>query len=419
LIGKMTTDRLGRDLGGGVSHQLPASPSRLRKGMTMTITRRDFLGTAAAAVPLARAGAQSPSTRIGVMSDESGVCEGAAMAAVKLAIDDTRADRRDIPIQIISGDCRNMADVGASLARQWIEREGVDIIIGPRSTAASLAVARVCNELDKIYMNSPGVASDLIGPESTSTTIHWTMDALMLAHWTGRAMVEAGNDRWHFVSAEYAFGHALRSRISDSVIQAGGKVLGNALTPLGNGDFSPFFLQARSGSANVIGLCNVGADTVNAIRHAGTLGITAGGVKLAAPLMFIGDVHALGLQAAQGIVVSEPFYWDRDEGTRRFSRRLQPTVGNARPDVGLAGCYAGTFHYLKAVTEMGTAEAKRSGAATVARMKAIPTNDDCFGQGRISVDGRCLHSVCLYEVKSPAESKYPWDYYKPLATTSV
>jgi branched-chain amino acid transport system substrate-binding protein len=201
LIGKMTTDRLGRDLGGGVSHQLPASPSRLRKGMTMTITRRDFLGTAAAAVPLARAGAQSPSTKIGVMSDESGVCEGAAIAAVKLAIDDTRADRRDIPIQIISGDCRNMADVGASLARQWIEREGVDIIIGPRSTAASLAVARVCNELDKIYMNSPGVASDLIGPESTSTTIHWTMDALMLAHWTGRAMVEAGNDRWHFVSA--------------------------------------------------------------------------------------------------------------------------------------------------------------------------------------------------------------------------
>jgi branched-chain amino acid transport system substrate-binding protein len=389
----------------------------------MTMTRRDFLGTAAATVPLARAGAQSSSIKIGVMSDESGVCaklwEAATIVAVKLGIDDTKAARRDIPIQIISDDHRNTADIGASLARQWIEREGVDMIIGPQSTTVSLAVARVCNELDKVYINSPGVASDLIGPECTSTTIHWTMDTSMLANSTGRALVEAGSDRWHFITAEYAFGHALERRISDSVVEAGGKVLGNALAPLGKGDFSPFFLQARSSGANVIGLCNAGADTVNAIRHASTFGIIAEGVKLVAPLMFIGDVHVLGLRAAQGIVTSDPFYWDRDDGTRRFSRRLQPTVGHARPNMGLAGCYAGTFHYLKAVTEMGIAEAKRSGAATVARMKAIPTNDDCFGQGKICADGRCLHSVCLYEVKSLVESKYPWDYYKLLATTSV
>jgi branched-chain amino acid transport system substrate-binding protein len=389
--------------------------------MTRTMTRRDFLGTAAATVPLARAGAQSSSIKIGLMSDESctKLWEVAAIVAVKLGIDDTKAARRDIPTQIISGDHRNKADIGASLARQWIEREGVDMIIGPQSTAVSLAVARVCNELDKVFINSPGVPSDLNGPECTSTTIHWTMDTLMLAHSTGRAVVEAGSNRWHFVTAEYAFGHALERIISDSVIQAGGKVLGNALAPLGNGDFSPFFLQARSGSANVIGLCNAGADTVNAIRHASTLGIIAEDVRLAAPLMFIGGVHALGLQVAQGIVVSDPFYWDRDDGTRRFSRRLQPTLGDGRPDMGLAGCYAGTFHYLKAVMEMGIAEARRSGAATVARMKAIPTNDDCFGQGKICADGRCLHSVCLYEVKSLVESKYPWDYYKLLATTSV
>ena len=389
----------------------------------MTMTRRDFLGTAAATVPLARAGTQSSSIKIGAMSDESGVCakrwEAAAIVAVELGIDDTKAARRDIPIQIISDDARNKADIGANLAHQWIEREGVDMIIGPRSTTVSLAVARVCNELDKVYINSPGVPSDLIGPECTSTTIHWTMDTSMLAHSIGRAMVEAGRDRWHFVTAEYAFGHALNRRISDSVIQAGGKVLGNALVPLGNGDFSPFFLQARSGSANVIGLCNAGADTVNAIRHASTLGIIAEDVKLAAPLLFIGDVHALGLQAAQGIVVSDPFYWDRDDGTRSFSQRLQRTLGDAPLDMGLAGCYAGTFHYLKAVAEMGIAEAKRSGAATVARMKAIPTDDDCFGRGEICADGRCLHSVCLYEVKSLVESKYPWDYYKLLATTSV
>ena len=389
--------------------------------MTRTMTRRDFLGTAAATVPLARAGAQSSSIKIGLMSDKSctKLWEVAAIVAVKLGIDDTKAARRDIPTQIISGDHRNKADIGASLARQWIEREGVDMIIGPQSTAVSLAVARVCNELDKVFINSPGVPSDLNGPECTSTTIHWTMDTLMLAHSTGRAVVEAGSNRWHFVTAEYAFGHALERIISDSVIQAGGKVLGNALAPLGNGDFSPFFLQARSGSANVIGLCNAGADTVNAIRHASTLGIIAEDVRLAAPLMFIGGVHALGLQVAQGIVVSDPFYWDRDDGTRRFSRRLQPTLGDGRPDMGLAGCYAGTFHYLKAVMEMGIAEARRSGAATVARMKAIPTNDDCFGQGKICADGRCLHSVCLYEVKSLVESKYPWDYYKLLATTSV
>ena len=389
--------------------------------MTRTMTRRDFLGTAAATVPLARAGAQSSSIKIGLMSDKSctKLWEVAAIVAVKLGIDDTKAARRDIPTQIISGDHRNKADIGASLARQWIEREGVDMIIGPQSTAVSLAVARVSNELDKVFINSPGVPSDLNGPECTSTTIHWTMDTLMLAHSTGRAVVEAGSNRWHFVTAEYAFGHALKRIIGDSVIQAGGKVLGNALAPLGNGDFSPFFLQARSGSANVIGLCNAGADTVNAIRHASTLGIIAEDVRLAAPLMFIGGVHALGLQVAQGIVVSDPFYWDRDDGTRRFSRRLQPTLGDGRPDMGLAGCYAGTFHYLKAVMEMGIAEARRSGAATVARMKAIPTNDDCFGQGKICADGRCLHSVCLYEVKSLVESKYPWDYYKLLATTSV
>ena len=239
----------------------------------------------------------------------------------------------------------------------------------------------------------------------------------MLAHSTGGAMVKAGGDTWFFITADYAFGHALQRDTANFVTQAGGKVLGSVLAPLGNSDFSSFLIQAQSSGAKVIGMCNAGADTVNTVKQAGEFGITAKGVKLAGLLVFISDVHALGLQTAQGIVVSNTFYWDRDDRTRAFSKRLQPAIGDARAGMGQAGCYAGTFHYLKAVAAMGVAEAKKSGAATVARMKSIPTDDDAFGAGSIRPDGRCLHPVYLYEVKSPAESKYPWDYYKLLATT--
>jgi branched-chain amino acid transport system substrate-binding protein len=203
------------------------------------------------------------------------------------------------------------------------------------------------------------------------------------------------------------------------VTQAGGKVLGNVLAPLGNADFSSFLIQAQSSGAKVIGLCNAGADTVNCIKQAGEFGITAKGVKLAGLLVFVSDVHALGLQTAQGIVVSNTFYWDRDDGTRSFSKRLQPAIGDARAGMGQAGCYGGTFHYLKAVAAMGVAEAKKSGAATVTKMKSMPTEDECFGTGSIRLDGRCLHPVYLYEVKKPDESKYAWDYYKLLGTTTA
>jgi branched-chain amino acid transport system substrate-binding protein len=389
----------------------------------MLIARRGLLGSAAiaATLPVLGARAQAPSIKIGILGDESGVYRDlsgpVAIEAVKLGIADSKAGGLDIPVEIVTGDHQNKPDIGAALARQWLERDHVDMIIDVPNSAVALTVAGVCKEADKVYINSPGATADLTGPQCAPTTIHWTMDTWMLAHSTGGAMVKAGGDSWFFITADYAFGHALERDTANFVTQAGGKVLGNVLAPLGNADFSSFLIQAQSSGAKVIGLANAGADTVNCIKQAGEFGITAKGVKLAGLLVFISDVHALGLQTAQGIVVSNTFYWDRDDRTRAFTKRLQPHIGEARAGMGQAGCYAGTLHYLKAVAAMGIADAKKSGTATVNRMKAMPTDDDCFGAGTIRADGRCLHPVYLYEVKAPNESKYAWDYYKLLAST--
>jgi branched-chain amino acid transport system substrate-binding protein len=396
----------------------------LEKGeTTMSLTRRGLLGTAAAAatLPVLPARAQTPTIKIGILGDQSGVYRDlsgpVAIACVKQAVTDSKAAGRDIPIEFVTGDHQNKPDIGASLARQWIDRDKVDMIVDVPNSAVALAVAGVCKEMDRVYINSPGATADLTGPQCAPTTVHWTLDTWMLAHSTGGAMVKAGGDSWFFITADYAFGHALQRDTANFVTQAGGKVLGNVLAPLGNSDFSSFLIQAQSSNAKVIGLCNAGADTVNCIKQAGEFGITAKGTKLAGLLVFISDVHALGLQTAQGIVVSNTFYWDRDDRTRAFSKRLQPAIGDLRAGMGQAGCYGGTFHYLKAVAAMGVADAKKSGAATVSKMKSMPTEDDCFGPGSIRADGRALHPVYLYEVKAPGESKYPWDYYKLLATT--
>ncbi|OYV32437.1 MAG: ABC transporter permease [Rhodospirillales bacterium 20-64-7] len=383
--------------------------------------RRTLLGTAAATVPLLRARAQPNSIKIGVLGDQSGVYRElsgpVAIACVKQAVADSKAAGRDIAVEIISGDHQNKPDIGATMAREWIQRDGVDMIIDVPNSAVGLAVAGVCKEMDRVYINSAAATADLTGPQCAPTTIHWTMDTWMLAHSTGGAMVKAGGDSWYFITADYAFGHALERDTANFVKQAGGKVLGNVLAPLGNTDFSSFLIQAQSSGAKVIGLCNAGADTVNTIKQAGEFGITTKGTKLAGLLVFISDVHALGLQTAQGIVVSNTFYWDRDDKTRAFSKRVQPMIGTAKAGMGQAGCYGGTFHYLKAVAAMGVADAKKSGTATVNKMKSMPTDDDCFGKGSIREDGRALHPVYLYEVKKPSESKFPWDYYKQLAIT--
>lgn len=389
----------------------------------MSLTRRHVLaGTAAvAALPLRRARAQAPAIKIGVLGDQSGVYRDlsgpVAIEAVKLAIADAKAAGHDVQASVISGDHQNKPDVGAALARQWIERDGVDVIVDVPNSAVALAVASVCKELDKVYINTTAATADLTGPQCAPTTVHWTMDTWMLAHSTGGAMVKTGGDSWFFITADYAFGHALERDTSNFVTQAGGKVLGNVNVPLGNSDFSSYLIQAQSSGAKVIGLANAGADTVNCIKQAGEFGITQKGVKLAGLLVFISDVHALGLQTAQGIVVSNTFYWDRDDRTRAFTKRLQPHIGDLKPGMGQAGSYGGMFHYFKAASAMGIAAAKKSGSAAVSKMKSMPTDDDAFGPGSIRPDGRALHPVNLYEVKKPSESKYAWDYYKLLGQT--
>jgi branched-chain amino acid transport system substrate-binding protein len=392
----------------------------------MSITRRGLLGsaavTAAAGLPLLRARAQAGQTiRIGILGDQSGVYKDlsgpVAIAAVKQAVEEFNPSGHGFNVEFFTGDHQNKPDIGVGIARQWIDENGVDMITDVPNSAVALAIAGLCKQKDRVYINSPGATADLTGPQCAPTTVHWTMDTWMLAHSTGGALVKQGGTSWYFITADYAFGQALERDTGNFVKSAGGQVLGSSKVPLGNTDFSSVLIQAQSTGAKVIGLCNAGADTVNSIKQAGEFGITRKGTKLAGLLVFISDVHALGLELAQGLILTNTFYWDLNDGTRAFTKRLLTKTSGVYPGMGQAGCYAGTLHYLKAVTQMGVAEAKKSGAATVNVMKSIPTDDDAFGPGKIREDGRCLHPAYLFQVKTPAESKGPYDYYKLLSTT--
>ncbi len=386
----------------------------------MILNRRALLATAAAAPLVRPARAQPAVIKIGVLNDQSGVYRDisgpTSVACVRQAVEEFGS--KGFQVEVVSGDHQNKTDVGTTIARQWIDRDGVDMIIDVANSGVALAVNGVCKEKDRVYINSTGATADLTGAACAPTTIHWTYDTWMLAHSTGGAMVKAGGDTWFFITADYAFGTALERDTTNFVQQAGGKVLGSVRHPFpGNTDFSSFLLQAQASRAKVVGICNAGTDTVNTIKQAAEFGLTRSGVKLAGLLVFLNDVHALGLEAAQGLVLTESFYWDLNGRTRAFTKRVLPKTGGAYPAMSHAGCYAGAVHYLKAVADMGAAEAKKSGAATVSRMKAMPTDDDAFGAGTIRQDGRKLHPVYLFEVKKPSESKAPWDYYKLVATT--
>lgn len=386
----------------------------------MSITRRTVLGTAVSLPLIGRARAQGAPVKIGVLNDMSGVyrdISGATSAAcVRQAVEDF--GNQGLTVEIVTGDHQNKPDIGTAIARKWIDQEGVDMIIDVANSALGLAINGVCKEKDRAYINSTAATADLTGPACAPTTIHWTYDTWMLAHSTGGAMVKAGGDTWFFVTADYSFGTALQRDTTAFVEKAGGKVLGSVRHPFpGNTDYSSFLLQAQASKAKVIGICNAGTDTVNTIKQAAEFGIAESGIKLAGLLVFLNDVHALGLQTAQGLVLTESFYWDLNDRTRAFTKRVLPKTGGAHPAMSHAGCYGGALHYLKACAAMGQAEAKKSGAATIARMKSMPTDDDAFGQGSIREDGRKIHPVYLFEVKKPGESKVPWDYYKLLATT--
>lgn len=390
----------------------------------MTLSRRSVLSAAtmAAALPLAgRARAQAPTIKIGVLNDQSGPYMNTggltSVACVRQAIEDFGAAGKGLTVQVVSADHQNKPDLAVSIARQWFDRDGVDLLIDVPTSSVALAVQSVVREKNKVYINSGAASSALTGEQCSPNFIHWTYDTYMLGKSTGGAMVKAGGDSWYFLTADYAFGKQLQADTTSFVQAAKGKVLGAAQYPFpGTTDFSSFLVQAQSSGAKVLGLANAGADTVNSIKQAHEFGVNSS-MKLAALLMFITDVHALGLDVAQGLNLTESFYWDMNDRTRAFTKRVLPKTPNNYPNMIHAGCYSGALHYLKTVAEMGAAEAKKDGVATVNHMKAMPVEDDCFGKTKIREDGRNLVPAYLFEVKKPSESKAPWDYFKLVATT--
>lgn len=373
-----------------------------------------LLATALAAVMAGAAQAQT-SVKIGVMNDRSGLYadltgEGSAVAA-RLAVEDFKAAAKGIKVEIISADHQNKPDVGSNIARQWYDQDGVDVIADVPTSSVALAINQITKDKNKIFLNSGAATSDLTGKACSPNTVHWTYDTYALAQGTGGAMVKAGGDSWFFLTADYAFGHALERDTAAVVTKNGGKVLGAVRTPFPGTDFSSFLLQAQASKAKVIGLANAGGDTINSIKQAGEFGITQGGQKLAGLLVFATDVHALGLQTAQGLILTESFYWDKDEGTRAFSQRFAKAHNGNMPSMVQAGVYGAVLHYLKAVE----AAKSKDATAVMAKMKEMPTDDPLFGKGMIRADGRKMHDMYLFEVKKPSESKGKWDYYKQLA----
>jgi len=366
---------------------------------------------------LAGAAHAQDAIKIGVLSDMSSLYADlggpGSVAAAKMAIADFRKDHPNLKVDLISGDHQNKPDVGTSIANQWFDVDKVDMIIDVPNSGVALAVSQVASQKNKLFIVSGAAASDLTGPKCNANTIHWTYDTWMLANGTGKAMVKSGGDTWFFLTADYAFGHALE-RDTAAVVEAnGGKVLGKVRVPLNNADFSSFLLQAQSSKAKVIGLANAGGDTINSIKQAAEFGIVKGGQKLAGLLVFSSDVAALGLATANGLSLTETWYWDANDTNRAWTKRWQQERAGKTPTMVHAGVYAGILHYLKARVAMG---GNPDGKAITAKMKEMPTDDPLFGKGTIQANGRKVHDAYLFEVKKPEESKHPGDFYKLLST---
>ena len=355
--------------------------------------------------------------RIGVMNDQAGTYADLAgpgsVVAAKMAIEDFRAAAKGMKVEVLVGDHQNKADVGSNIARQWYDVDKVDVIVDVPTSSVVLAVNEITKQKGKALIVSTGATSDLTGKACNANAIHWTYDTWMLANGTGSAIVKTGGDSWFFLTADYAFGHALERDTEAVVLKNGGKVTGKVRHPFPTADFSSFLLQAQSSKAKVIGLANAGADTINAIKQGAEFGVVKGGQQFAGLLVFLTDVHALGLNTSQGLLLTESFYWDLNDQTRAFAKRFGALHKGAMPTMAHAGVYASVLHYLKAVEAAKTDD----GTKVIAKMKELPTDDPAFGKGSIRADGRKIHPVYLFEVKKPAESKGPWDYYKVRATT--
>ena len=380
-----------------------------------------MVSLAALAVVLACGSAfgQQINVKIGVLTDMSSLYADAtgpgSVLAAKMAAADFMKDHPDVKVEVISGDHQNKADIGTQLANQWYDVEKVDMIADVPNSGVALAISQVTRDKNKAFIASGPASSDLTGPQCSPNTVHWTYDTWMLANGTGKAVVKTGGDSWFFLTSDYAFGHALERDTMAVVEKNGGKVLGKVRHPINTNDFSSFLLQAQSSKAKVIGLANAGGDTINSIKQAAEFGIVKGGQSLAGLLVFATDVNALGLQTAQGLVLTETFYWDLNDDTRAWTKRwlAERNVPGKYPAMNQAGVYAGTLHYLKAVLAL---KSPADGKAVVAKMKEMPTDDPLFGKGTIRADGRKLHPAYLFEVKKPSDSKYPGDFYKLRAT---
>jgi len=355
--------------------------------------------------------------KIGVLNDMSGLYsditgQGSVVAA-RMAVEDyIRASKSTLKVEIVGADHQNKPDVGSNVARQWYDTEKVDMIADVPTSSVGLAIAKISADKGKLHVNSGSATADLSGKACNANTIHWAYDTWMLANGTGKAIVKSGGDTWFFLTADYAFGHALERDTEAVVLKNGGKVVGKVRTPFPTQDFSSFLLQAQASKAKIIGLANAGGDTTNSIKQAFEFGITKGGQNLAGLLVFLPDVHSLSLEKAQGLMLTETFYWDLNEQTRAFTKRFSAANGGKYPSMVHAGVYSSVIHYLKAVDAAKTDD----GTKVAAKMKELPTDDVLFGKGTVRADGRKIHPAYLFEVKKPSESKGPYDYYKLVST---
>ena len=382
---------------------------------------KGLIGLAAIAVAFGCGSAQAQysdgTIKIGVMNDMSGTYsdlsgQGSVVAA-RMAVEDFGAAAKGMKVEIVSADHQNKPDVGSNVVRTWIDVDKVDVIVDVPTSSVALAVNEIVRDKNKVFLVSGAAASDLTGAKCTPNTIHWTYDTWALANGTGKAIVKTGGDTWFFLTADYAFGHALERDTSAVVEKNGGKVVGRVRHPFPGTDFSSFLLQAQSSKAKIIGLANAGSDTINSIKQASEFGITKSGQNLAALLAFITDVNALGLPTAQGLIMTEAWYWDLNDANREFAKKFAPQFKGVHPTMVHAGVYSAVTHYLKAVEAL---KSDADGKAVVAKMKEMPTDDKLFGKGTVRADGRKIHPMYLFEVKTPAELKGPWDYYKLRAT---
>ena len=354
--------------------------------------------------------------KIGVMNDQSGtyadITGPGSTTAARLAVEDFGAAKKGLKVEIVVADHLNKPDVGSSIARQWYDAEKVDVIVDVPTSSVALAINQITRDKGKAFLVSGAASSDLTGKACSPNTIHWTYDTWALANGTGSAIVKTGGDTWFFLTADYAFGHALERDTEAVVVKNGGKVLGKVRQPFPTADFSSFLLQAQASKAKIIGLANAGADTTNAIKQGAEFGIVKGGQQFAGLLVFISDVHALSLEKANGLVLTEAFYWDLNDKTRAWSKRFAEKQHGAMPTMVQAGVYSAVLHYLKAVEALKSDD----GTKVIAKMKEMPTDDPLFGKGVVRADGRKIHPMYLFEVKKPAEAKGPWDYYRVRAT---